>query len=72
MACLRKVSENKGPFCALYIDLGSHFFVTMMAGDKVDKCRPAQVGWAMKELCVQMIAAYSRQARGRSERSFGT
>ena len=26
----------------------------------------------MKELGVQMIAAYSPQARGRSERSFGT
>ena len=38
----------------------------------VDKNRPTQVGRAMKELGVQMIAAYSPQARGRSERSSGT
>src|SRR6476469_8683415 len=33
----------------------------------VDKERLTQVGRAMKELGVQMIAAYSPQARGRSE-----
>ncbi len=69
---LREVIENKGLFCALYSDRGSHFFVTPKAGDKVDKHRPTQVGRALKELGVQMIAAYSPQARGRSERSFGT
>jgi transposase len=72
MAGLREVIENKGLFCALYSDRGSHFFVTMKEGDKVDKHRLTQVGRAMKELGVQMIAAYSPQARGRSERSFGT
>jgi len=66
------VIENKGLFCALYSDRGSHFFVTPKAGEKVDKHRLTQVGRAMKELGVQMIAAYSPQARGRSERSFGT
>ena len=64
--------ENQGLFCALYRDRGSHFFVTRKAGEKVDKDRLTQVGRAMKELGVQMIAAYSPQARGRSERSFGT
>jgi hypothetical protein len=39
--------------------------------EKVDKHRLTQVGRAMKEFGVQMIAAYSPQARGRSERSFG-
>jgi transposase len=72
MAGLREVIENKGLFCALYSDRGSHFFVTMKAGEKVDKHRLTQVGRAMKELGVQTIAAYSPQARGRSERSFGT
>jgi hypothetical protein len=46
--------------------------VTPKAGEKVDKHRLTQVGRAMKELGVQMIPAYSPQARGRSERSFGT
>ena len=64
MAGLREVIETKGLFCALYSDRGSHFFVTAKAGDKVDKQRPTQVGRAMKELGVQMIAAYSPQARG--------
>ena len=72
MAGLREVIENKGVFCALYSDRGSHFFVTEKEGEKVDKDRLTQVGRAMKELGVKMIAAYSPQARGRSERSFGT
>jgi transposase len=72
MAALREVIETKGLFCALYSDRGSHFFVTRKEGEKVDKTRPTQVGRAMKELGIQMIAAYSPQARGRSERSFGT
>lgn len=72
MAGLREVIESKGLFCALYSDRGSHFFVTVKEGEKVDKHRLTQVGRAMKELGVQMIAAYSPQARGRSEWSFGT
>ena len=72
MAGLREVIERKGLFCALYSDRGSHFFVTVKAGEKVDKHRVTQVGRALKELGVQMIPAYSPQARGRSERSFGT
>jgi hypothetical protein len=72
MAALREVIEKQGLFCALYSDRGSHFFSTPKAGEKVDKQRLTQVGRAMKELGVQMIAAYSPQARGRSERSFGT
>ena len=72
MAGLREVIEAKGLFCALYSDRGSHFFVTVKEGEKVDKGRLTQVGRAMKELGVKMIAAYSPQARGRSERSFGT
>ena len=72
MQGLREVIERKGVFCALYSDRGSHFFVTPKAGEPVDKNRLTQVGRAMKELGVQMIAAYSPQARGRSERSFGT
>lgn len=72
MAGLREVIETKGLFCALYSDRGSHFFVTPKAGEKVDKHRVTQVGRAMKDLGVQMIPAYSPQARGRGERSFGT
>jgi transposase len=72
MAGLREVIERKGLFCSLYSDRGSHFFVTPKAGERVDKARLTQVGRAMKELGIQMIPAYSPQARGRSERNFGT
>lgn len=72
MAGLRDVIETKGVFCALYSDRGSHFFYTPAGGGKVDKNRPTQVGRAMQELGIQMIAAYSPEARGRSERNFGT
>jgi transposase len=72
MAALREVIESEGLFCALYSDRGRHFFVTPKAGEKVDKQRVTQVGRALRELGVQMIPAYSPQARGRSERNFGT
>ena len=67
-----KLNVRKGAFCALYSDRASHFFVTPQAGGKVDPERLTQVGRALKELGIQMIPAYSPQARGRSERNFGT
>jgi transposase len=72
MAGVREVIERKGVFCSLYSDRGSHFFYTPKAGEAVDKSRPTQFGRALKELGIQMIAAYSPQARGRMERSYGT
>src|SRR6267142_2844461 len=72
MAALREVIEQKGAFCALYTDRASHFFTTPKAGDVVDRQRLTQVGRALAELKIEMIAAYSPQARGRSERNFGT
>jgi transposase len=72
MTGVREVIERKGLFCALYSDRGSHFFYTPKAGEAVDKGRPTQFGRALKELGIQTIAAYSPQARGRSERNFGT
>ena len=72
MAGLREVIERKGVFCALYSDRGSHFWLTPKVGGKVDPHRLTQVGRALRELGIRMIPAYSPQARGRSERSFGT
>jgi Homeodomain-like domain len=72
MAGLQEVIERKGVFCALYSDRGSHFGLTPKAGGKIDPHRLTQVGRALRELGVQMIPAYSPQARGRSERNFGT
>jgi hypothetical protein len=64
--------STKGLFFALYGGHGSHFFVTTKAGEPVDKHYLTQVGRALKELDVQMIPAYSPQARRRSERYSGT
>src|SRR5271165_2702357 len=72
MAGLREVIERQGLFCALYSDRGSHFWLTPKVGGKVDPHRLTQVGRALRELGVQMIPAYSPQARGRSERNFST
>lgn len=72
LTALREVSEQQGLFCALYSDRASHFFLTPKAGEPVDHNRLTQVGRALRELGVQLIPAYSPQARGRSERSFGT
>jgi hypothetical protein len=72
MTALREVIERKGLFCALYSDRGSHFWHTPQAGSKVDPHRLTQLGRALRDLGVQMIPAYSPQARGRSERNFGT
>jgi len=72
MAALQEVIERKGLFCALYSDRGSHFWLTPKAGEGVDPHRLTQVGRALRELGIRMIPAYSPQARGRSERNFGT
>src|SRR5436189_730752 len=69
---LRTVIEEQGVFCALYSDRASHFFLTPKAGEPVDHNRLTQVGRALRTLGIQMIPAYSPQARGRSERGFST
>lgn len=61
-----------GLFCSLYTDRGSHYFHTPEAGGKVDRSNPTQFGRALAQLGIEHIAAYSPEARGRSERAFGT
>lgn len=63
---------GRGLPCSLYSDRGSHYFVTPQAGGKVDKHKLTQVGRALAQLGIEHIPAYSPQARGRSERMFGT
>jgi hypothetical protein len=72
MAGIREVVEKKGVFCSLYSDRASHFFQTPKAGEPVDRQALTQVGRALRDLGIQLIPAYSPQARGRSERSFRT
>jgi transposase len=73
MAALREVIETKGVFCSLYSDRAGHFFVPLRGHhNRVDPGKLTQVGRALQELGVKMIPASSPQARGRSERNFGT
>jgi hypothetical protein len=69
---VREVIVQKGLFSSLYTDRGSHYWLTPKEGGKVSKTQLTQFGRAMKQLGIQMIAAYSPQARGRSERAFQT
>jgi transposase len=69
---LREVVATHGLFCSLYTDRGSHYFFTPEAGGKVSKTTLTQVGRALSQLGIEHIAAYSPQARGRSERVFHT
>jgi len=57
---------------SLYTDRGSHYFYTPTADGPVDKEHLTEVGRALKHLGIEHIPAYSPQARGRSERMFGT
>ena len=75
MSSFRGVSEvirERGLFCSLYADRASHYWHTPEAGGTVDKDKPTQVGRALQQLDIELIAAYSPEARGRSERMFRT
>lgn len=69
---VRDVIESRGLFSAFYSDRGSHYWHTPEAGGQVDKANPTQFGRALRQLGIDMIAAYSPEARGRSERAFAT
>ena len=69
---LSETMAKKGLPCSLYTDRASHYFFTDKAGGKVNRNHMTQVGRAMRHLGIEMIPAYSPQARGRSERMFGT
>lgn len=69
---VREVIEQRGLFCSFYSDRGSHYWHTPKANEKVDKHKLTQFGRALGQLGIEMIAAYSPEARGRSERAFRT
>ena len=69
---MRDVIQARGLCCSLYTDRGSHYWHTPEEGGKVDKEVLTQFGRAMKQLGIEMIPAYSPEARGRSERVFRT
>ena len=68
---LSEVFSQHGLPMSLYTDRGSHYFRTTKAGE-IDRGSPTQVGRALEQLGIEHIGAFSPQARGRSERMFGT
>jgi transposase len=69
---VRDVIRQRGLFSSLYTDRGSHYWYTPKEGGKVSKTQLTQFGRAMSQLGIEMIPAYSPEARGRSERAFET
>ena len=83
---LGQVIAAEGLFCSLYADRAVHYWHTPAAGGPVDKDNPTQLGRALAQLGIQpsqpkrllrrsrleLMPAYSPEARGRSERMFGT
>src|SRR5579862_6777458 len=69
---LLEVFSAHGLPSSLYTDRGSHYFYTAKAGEAVDREHLTQLGRALDRLGIEHIAAYSPEARGRSERMFGT
>jgi transposase len=71
-AALASVVRRYGRFCELYTDRGSHFCTTQDAAAGPDPEQNGQVSQALRALGIGQILARSPQARGRSERAFGT
>jgi transposase len=72
LQALLEVFTEHGLPSSLYTDRGSHYFHTPTADGPVDKEHLTQVGRALQHLGIAHIPAYSPEARGRSERMFGT
>ena len=70
-AALESVVRNYGRFSELYTDRGSHFCQSGPAGEMAQE-QNGQVSQALRALGIHQILARSPQARGRSERAFGT
>ncbi len=69
---IRDVILKKGLFSSLYTDRASHYWFTPKEGEKVSRTQLTQFGRALSQLGIEMIPAYSPEARGRSERAFRT
>jgi len=69
---LKEVLQKYGRFVAFYTDRGSHFCTTTKALEGPDEIQKGAVSMALQTLGIRHILARTPQARGRSERAFGT
>lgn len=72
MQGVKETIELKGLFCSMYADRGTHYWHTPEAGGKVDKKHYTQFRRGLHQLGIELIPAYSPEARGRCERAFQT
>jgi hypothetical protein len=76
MGVLWQYVERNGRMVDVYTDRDSMFMVAPRPGETEAQRRAAdrltQIGRALRELGIGWVAAYSPQAKGRVERSFGT
>ena len=76
MGVLWQYVERKGRMVDVYTDRAAMFMVTPRAGESAQQRQEAdrltQIGRGLRELGIGWIPAYSPQAKGRVERSFGT
>jgi hypothetical protein len=72
LVALKHVLERHGRFCELYTDRGSHFCNTTCAERGPDEVQRGQIPRVLRALGIRQILARSPEARGRSERAFGT
>jgi transposase len=70
-AALEGVLRRHGRFCELYTDRATHYRPVGESKD-ADQEATGQVSQALHALGIRLIQARSPQARGRSERAFGT
>jgi transposase len=69
---LKEIVSTRGTFISLYTDRAAHFVYTPKAGAAPDRSHKTQVEQVLDELGIELIVAYSPEARGRGERAFGT
>lgn len=69
---LLEIVRKHGTFISLYTDRAGHFVYTPKAGGPPDRSKKTQVERVLDELGIELIVAKSPEARGRSERAFGT
>jgi transposase len=69
---IKSVLVKHGRFCELYTDRGSHFCNTTFASKGPDPVQAGTVSRILYALRIKHTWAFSPQARGRSERAFGT
>lgn len=69
---LHHVLRRYGRFCEFYTDRGSHYCRTTDADEGPAPNQDGQVSRVLKALGIRHILARSPEARGRSERAFGT